>query len=157
MHLFWITMIDTLWQSLVLFYIPVFTYKDSSVDIWSMGSLWTIAVVVLVNIHLAMDIQRWLLITHLATWGSIIITYVCMVILDSIPVFPNYWTIYHLMKSPTYWLTILLITVIALLPRFLFKAIHQFYWPSDIQIAREAEILRKRPDQLRSKPDQASS
>ncbi|XP_039071017.1 phospholipid-transporting ATPase 1-like isoform X2 [Hibiscus syriacus] len=143
LQLFWITMIDTLWQSLVLFYIPLFTYKESSIDIWSMGSLWTIAVVILVNIHLAMDIQRWVFITHAAVWGSIIITYVCMVVLDSIPIFPNYWTIYHVAKSPTYWLTILLIIIAALLPRFLFKAIHQNFWPSDIQIAREVEILRK--------------
>ncbi|XP_043702101.1 phospholipid-transporting ATPase 1-like [Telopea speciosissima] len=156
MYLFWITMIDTLWQSLVLFYIPVCIYEDSTVDVWSMGSLWAITVVVLVNIHLAMDIQRWFLIIHIATWGSIVITCACLVILDSIPRFPNYWTIYHLVKSATYWLTIILTITIALLPRFLFKAIHQFYWPSDIQIAREAEILRKWPDHLRSKPDQGS-
>ncbi|OMO53863.1 Cation-transporting P-type ATPase [Corchorus capsularis] len=142
MRLFWITMIDTLWQSLILFYVPLYVYKESSIDIWSMGSLWTIAVVVLVNIHLAMDIQRWVFITHVAVWGSIIITYACMVVLDSIPIFPNYWTIYHLAKSPTYWLTILLITIVALLPRFVVKVVHQIFWPSDIQIAREAERLR---------------
>ncbi|XVF37395.1 hypothetical protein REPUB_Repub20aG0004100 [Reevesia pubescens] len=157
LQLFWITMIDTLWQSLVLFYVPLFIYKESSIDIWSMGSLWTIAVVVLVNIHLAMNIRRWVFITHAAVWGSIIITYACVVVLDSIPIFPNYWTIYHLAKSPTYWLTILLITVVALLPRFLFKVVHHIFWPSDIQIAREAEILRKGPTNLRSMPHEGSS
>ncbi|KAL4606488.1 hypothetical protein ACB092_09G106300 [Castanea dentata] len=156
LRLFWIMMVDTLWQSLVLFYIPLYTYKDSSIDIWSMGSLWTIAVVVLVNIHLAMDVRRWEVFTHFAVWGSIIITYACMVVLDSIPVFPNYWTIYHLAKSPTYWLTILLITVVALLPRFFFKVVRQTFWPSDIQIARELEILRKHGN-LESKKDQGSS
>ncbi|MBA0856036.1 hypothetical protein Goshw_022495, partial [Gossypium schwendimanii] len=75
----------------------------------------------------------------------------------------TYWaisphvTIYHLVKSPTYWLTILLIIIVALLPRFLFKVIHQIFWPSDIQIAREAEILRKVTPNLRSKPDEDSS
>ncbi|KAL5807689.1 hypothetical protein ACOSQ3_028380 [Xanthoceras sorbifolium] len=156
-RLFWITMCDTLWQSLVLFFVPYYTYKDSTIDIWSMGSLWTISVVILVNIHLAMDIQRWVFIIHAAVWGSIIITYTCMIILDSIPVFPNYWTIYRLAKSPTYWPTILLIIIVAMLPRFLFKVVHQFLWPSDIQIAREAERLKKRPDYLRSKPNQGSS
>lgn len=143
LRLFWITMIDTLWQSLVLFYVPLFIYKGSSIDIWSMGSLWTIAVVIIVNIHLAMDTRRWVFITHLAVWGSIIITYACIVVLDSIPIFPNYWTIYHLVKSPTYWLTISLIIVVGLLPRFLVKVVHQIFWPSDIQIAREAELLKK--------------
>ncbi|XP_020237466.1 phospholipid-transporting ATPase 1 isoform X2 [Cajanus cajan] len=156
MQLFWITMIDTVWQSLVLFYIPLFTYKDSSIDIWSMGSLWTIAVVILVNVHLAMDINRWVLITHVAIWGSIIITYGCMVVLDSIPVFPNYWTIYHLARSPTYWITILLIIIVALLPRFTCKVVYQIFWPSDIQIARESELMRKRQNNLQPRQQVSS-
>ncbi|XP_060203208.1 phospholipid-transporting ATPase 1-like isoform X2 [Lycium barbarum] len=90
MKLFWLTMIDTVWQSLVLFFVPVLTYYQNEIDIWSMGSLWTIAIVILVNTHLAMDIQRWAIYTHMAVWGSIIITYVCLVVVDSIPVFPNY-------------------------------------------------------------------
>ncbi|XP_071910255.1 phospholipid-transporting ATPase 1-like isoform X1 [Coffea arabica] len=157
MRLFWLTMIDTLWQSLVLFYVPLFTYKDSSVDIWSMGSLWTVAVVILVNIHLAMDVQRWVIYTHLSVWGSILITYGCVLVLDSIPTFANYGTIYHLAKSPMYWLSILLITVLGLLPRFVLKVIYQTFWPSDIMIAREAEILGKRPCYLGSRRDQGSS
>ncbi|XP_020681567.2 phospholipid-transporting ATPase 1-like, partial [Dendrobium catenatum] len=154
LRLFWITMLDTLWQSLVLFYVPFFTYRYSTSDIWSLGSLWTIAVVFLVNIHLAMDIQRWVLITHLATWGSIVVTFLCMVALDSIPNFPNYWTIYHLISSRTYWLTILLITVLALLPRSMYKVIWQMFWPSDIQIAREAEMIGKVLNNVGSKLEQ---
>lgn len=157
LRLFWVTMLDTLWQSLVVFYVPFFTYRYSTLDIWSLGSLWTIAVVVLVNIHLAMDIQRWVLITHMATWGSIVVTCLCMVALDSIPIFPNYWTIYHLINSRAYWLTILLITVLALLPRFMYKVICQIFWPSDIQIARAAEIMGKLPNNLGSKLKQEVS
>ncbi|XP_065853962.1 phospholipid-transporting ATPase 1-like [Euphorbia lathyris] len=157
MQLFWITMADTLWQSVALFAIPVFTYKESTIDIWSLGSLWTIAVVILVNMHLAMDVQRWVFITHVAVWGSVVITFACVVILDSIPVFPNYGTIYHVSTSPTYWLTILLIIFIALLPRFLFKVVQQSFWPSDILIAREAEFLKRGPNSLRSVPDGRSS
>ncbi|XP_072997233.1 phospholipid-transporting ATPase 1-like [Typha latifolia] len=152
LQLFWIMMVDTLWQSLVLFYVPFFTYRNSSIDIWSMGNLWTIAVVILVNVHLAMDIRRWVFITHVAIWGSIIITFLCMVLIDSIPNFPNYGTIYNFASSRTYWMNIFLITILALLPRFLCKLIHQIFWPSDIQIAREAEILRKQPKQLGLNP-----
>lgn len=156
-YLFWGIMFDTIWQSLVLYYIPVFIYKESTIDIWSMGSLWTIAVVILVNVHLAMDIQRWLVLTHLAVWGSVVITYACIVVLDSIPIFPNYGTIYHLATSPTYWLSIMLILVLALLPRFVFKLIYLTFWPSDIQIAREAEVLGRRPNFIGSRPDNGSS
>jgi phospholipid-transporting ATPase len=142
-QLFWITMLDTLWQSLVIFYVPYFTFSNTCIDIWSLGSLWTLAVVILVNVHLAMDTRRWVFITHVAIWGSIVITFVSMVLIDSIPVFPNYGTIYNIGASLTYWITILLIIILGLLPRFLGKVIYQMLWPSDIQIAREAEILRK--------------
>ncbi|KAJ6922656.1 phospholipid-transporting ATPase 1-like isoform X1 [Populus alba x Populus x berolinensis] len=156
-RLFWVMMADTLWQSLVLFGIPIFIYKESTIDIWSIGNLWTVAVVILVNIHLAMDVQRWVSITHLAVWGSVIVAFACVVVLDSIPIFPNYGTIYHLTKSPTYWLTIFLIIVSALLPRFLLKLVHHHFWPSDIQIAREAEIMGRGPDYWVSKPVGSSS
>lgn len=157
MKLFWVTMLDTVWQSLVLFYVPLFIYDQSDIDIWSMGSLWTIAVVILVNMHLAMDVQRWLIFTHMAIWGSIVITYGCLVVLDLIPVFPNYNTIFQLAKSPTYWLSILLIIVLALLPRFIVKVINQSFRPSDIQIAREAEILKKNHSYIMSRPDHDTS
>ncbi|KAG2552123.1 hypothetical protein PVAP13_9KG432900 [Panicum virgatum] len=153
LSLFWITMLDTLWQSLVLFYVPFFTYNISTMDIWSMGSLWTIAVVIIVNMHLAMDIRRWVLITHLAVWGSIAATFLCMVLIDSIPIFPNYGTIYNMAASTTYWLSVCLIIVLGLLPRFLCKVIYETFWPSDIQIAREAELLKKLPQQFGSRPE----
>ncbi|CAN6467639.1 unnamed protein product [Victoria cruziana] len=92
-RLFWLTIVDTLWQSLVLFYVPFLVYRKGPIDIWSIGSLWTIAVVVLVNVHLAMDIHRWVFLTHVATWGSILITCICLVVLDSFPSFPNYWLV----------------------------------------------------------------
>lgn len=87
-------MADTIWQSGVLFCVPRFAFSESTMDIWSMGSLWTVSVVILVNIHLAMDIQRWVLHTHISIWGSVAITYACVVVLDSIPVFPNYGLVF---------------------------------------------------------------
>ena len=89
--LFWLTMMDTLWQSLVVFFIPVFAYWGSTLDASSIGDLWTIAVVILVNLHLAMDVIRWTWITHAAIWGSIIATFVCVTAIDSFPSLVGYW------------------------------------------------------------------
>jgi len=63
----------------------------------------------------------------------------------------NFRTIYHLASSPTYWMTILLIIIVALLPRFSCKAFYQVFCPSDIQIAREAETMREQHADLQSK------
>lgn len=62
-------------------------------------------------------------------------------------------TIYNMAASRTYWLSVCLIIVLGLLPRFLCKVIYQTFWPSDIQIAREAELLKKLPQPLGSRPE----
>ena len=92
--LFWGTMLDTLWQSLVLFYVPFFVYTGTEIDLYGLGCLWVIAVVVLVNVHLAMDVLRWNWLHHAAVWGSVIITFLCQVAMDSIlldDLLPHYW------------------------------------------------------------------
>lgn len=89
--LFWLTMIDTLWQSVVVFFIPLLAYWRSTVDVSSIGDIWTIALVILVNVHLAMDIIRWNWIIHSAIWGSIIATFVCIIVIDALPLLPGYW------------------------------------------------------------------
>ncbi|KAI8028601.1 Phospholipid-transporting ATPase 1 [Camellia lanceoleosa] len=89
--LFWITMADTLWQSVVAFFLSLFVYWHNTIDGSSLGDLWTLAVVILVNIHLAMDVIRWTWITHVVVWGSIVATFICVLVIDVIPGLPGYW------------------------------------------------------------------
>ncbi|XP_030488822.2 phospholipid-transporting ATPase 1-like [Cannabis sativa] len=137
--LFWLTVIDTLWQSLVIFFVPLFAYWESNVDGSSLGDLWTVAVVILVNLHLAMDVIRWTWVTHAAIWGSIIATWICVMIIDAVPSLVGYWAIFEIGKTRLFWSCLLGIIVAALLPRFVVKCLHQYYSPCDVQIASEAE------------------
>ncbi|XP_068659083.1 phospholipid-transporting ATPase 1-like isoform X1 [Aristolochia californica] len=142
--LFWLTMLDTVWQSLVIFYIPYIGFRyctsnGSSIDGSSIGNLWTFAVVVLVNLHLAMDVIRWTWIAHAVIWGSIIVTFICVIIIDAIPSLPGYWAIIHSLGTGGFWLCFLAILVTALIPRFFVKVFVQHLIPDDVQIAREAE------------------
>ncbi|KAJ6901267.1 hypothetical protein NC651_019120 [Populus alba x Populus x berolinensis] len=123
--LFWLTMIDTLWLSVAVFSIPLFAYLASSIDGSSIGDLWTLALVILVNLHLAMDIFRWSWITHAVLWGSIIATFIC----GHLPC----------AKTELFWLCLLAKILAALIPRYVVKFLYQYYSPYDIQIAREAE------------------
>lgn len=95
--LFWLAMLDTLWQSIVIFFIPLLAYWETSIDVSSIGDLWTIAVVILVNLHLAMDIGQWTWVTHSAIWGSIVATWICVIVIDAIPSLVGYW--YALLSS----------------------------------------------------------
>ncbi|KHG22368.1 Phospholipid-transporting ATPase 1 -like protein [Gossypium arboreum] len=140
--LFWITMIDTFWQSAVTFFIPLLAYWESTIDASSIGDLWTLAVVILVNFHLAMDVNRWNWLTHAAIWGSIIATFICVIVIDALPFLVGYWAIFEIAKTGLFWLCLLAIIVAALIPHFVVKALYQLYAPCDVQIAREAEKFR---------------
>ncbi|XP_049403242.1 phospholipid-transporting ATPase 1 isoform X1 [Solanum stenotomum] len=144
--LFWVTMIDTLWQSIVAFFVPVLAYWESEIDISSIGDLWTLAVVILVNVHLAMDVIRWSWITHAAIWGSIAATFICVIAIDSLAFLPGYWAIFHAAGEAKFWFCLLSITIAALAPRFVVKAFIQHARPRDIQIAREGEKFRNLRD-----------
>ncbi|KAI3669168.1 hypothetical protein L6452_40394 [Arctium lappa] len=148
--LFWLTMADTLWQSIVAFFIPLFAYWKSDIDSSSIGDLWTLAVVFMVNIHLAMDVIRWTWISHASIWGSIIATCICVIVIDAVPVLPGYWAIFNLASSGLFWVCLLGILVAAMIPRFIVKMFMQHCKPCDIQIAREAEKFSNRIESTRN-------
>ncbi|KAJ9541372.1 hypothetical protein OSB04_027878 [Centaurea solstitialis] len=137
--LFWLTMADTLWQSIVAFFIPLLAYWKSDIDGPSIGDLWTLAVVFLVNLHLAMDVTTWNWIIHASIWGSIVATIICVIIIDSIVILPGYWAIFNLAGDGMFWICLIVIVVASLIPRFVVKTLVQHYKPSDVQIAGEAE------------------
>lgn len=89
-NLFVLNMLEALWQSLVVFYLPYFAYRRSTIDMSSLGDLWALAPVIVVNMQLAMDIIRWNWIIHAFVWGTIAATTVCLFVIDSIWVLPGY-------------------------------------------------------------------
>lgn len=137
--LFWVTIMDTVWQSVVAFFIPLLAYWESEIDGSSLGDLWTLAAVLLVNLHLAMDVIRWTWPSHASIWGSITATCICVIIIDAIPILPGYWAIFCLASDGLFWVCLLGIIIAAMVPRFVVKSFIQYLKPSDIQIAREAE------------------
>ncbi|KAK3163436.1 hypothetical protein QOZ80_1AG0003690 [Eleusine coracana subsp. coracana] len=141
-NMFVLNMLEALWQSLVVFYIPYFAYKQSTIDISSLGDLWALAPVIVVNIQLAMDIIRWNWIIHAFVWGTVSATTICLFVIDSIWVLPGYGAIFHIMGTGLFWLLLLIIIVTAMVPHFVIKAFTEHFRPSDIQIAREMEKFR---------------
>ncbi|KAJ6836552.1 phospholipid-transporting ATPase 1 [Iris pallida] len=139
LKLFVLTMMDTIWQSVAIFFIPYLAYRHSTIDGSSIGDLWTLAVVIIVNIHLAMDVFRWNWLTHASIWGCILATIICVIVIDGIPILPGYWAIFHIMGTGLFWFCLLGIIIAAVVPRLAMKAFTEYFAPSDIQIARELE------------------
>lgn len=102
LKLFVLTMMDSLWQSLTVFYIAYLAYRHSTVDGSSLGNLLILAVVIVVNIHLAMDVFRWNWITHASIWGCIVATILCVIIVDCIWILPGYWYVLSVLNNFIY-------------------------------------------------------
>ncbi|KAH9606304.1 hypothetical protein KSS87_020637 [Heliosperma pusillum] len=137
--LFWLTMTDTLWQSAAVYFIPLFAYWKSDIDASGLGDLWTLLVVILVNLHLAMDVVRWNWVMHATIWGSIVATFICVILIDVIPLLPGFWAIFHVMGRWSFWFCLIIVPVVGMIPRFVAKVFEQRFCPNDIQIAKEAE------------------
>ncbi|RWW18833.1 hypothetical protein GW17_00017162 [Ensete ventricosum] len=148
--LFVLVMLDSVWQSLVTAFVPCLFYS-ATLDDSSLGDIWIISVVLLVNIHLAMDVFSWNWILLVTFWGVTAIAMGCIVAIDASPSMPGYWyflshfpAINNLMATKLFWLCLLFILVLALLPRFVVKAFASYVQPDDVQIVREIEKVSKR-------------
>ncbi|CAM6023552.1 unnamed protein product [Sphagnum balticum] len=83
------------------------------------------AVVVLVNVNLAMDILRWNWVTHVAVWGSVIATFLGQIIMDLLPLsddlLSHYWVVYFVAGDAGLWLSLVLTVIIAAIGTTLLK------------------------------------
>uniref|UniRef100_A0A803V822 Phospholipid-transporting ATPase n=1 Tax=Ficedula albicollis TaxID=59894 RepID=A0A803V822_FICAL len=122
-HMFWMNMIDAMYQSLVCFFIPYFTYYDSEVDIFSWGTPITTIALFTIILHLAIETKTWTFLHWSSCIFSIILFFfVALVYNASCPVChpPSnpYWTMERLMGDPMFYFTCIISPVVALLPRY---------------------------------------
>ncbi|XP_053167511.1 phospholipid-transporting ATPase VA isoform X2 [Hemicordylus capensis] len=151
-HMFWMNMIDALYQSLVCFFISYFTYYDSDVDIFSWGTPITTTALFTIVLHLAIETKIW---TWLH-WSSCVFSialffFVALIYNASCPIcYPPsnpYWTMEKLMGEPMFYLTCLITPVVALLPRFLYRTLQGTLFPTQLQLGRQ---LSKLPPEARN-------
>lgn len=134
---FWLTILDALYQSVVIFFLCKGAYADSDVDIWEFGTTATSACMCVMLFHVAIEIRSWTII-HV---GSIVISigafYLYSILYNSLCVncfgLPsNYWIIQHAMLTPNYWLVIPISCVLALLPRIIIRVAKTIICPDDV-------------------------
>uniref|UniRef100_A0A8D0GRR0 Phospholipid-transporting ATPase n=1 Tax=Sphenodon punctatus TaxID=8508 RepID=A0A8D0GRR0_SPHPU len=145
-HMFWMTMIDALYQSLICFFVPYFTYYDSDVDIFTWGTPITTIALFTIILHLAIETKTWTWLHWSSCIFSILLFFIVALVYNaSCPVChpPSnpYWTIEKLMGEPMFYLTCLISPVVALLPRFLYKTLQGTLFPSPLQLGRQLNRL----------------
>lgn len=58
-HSFWIIMLDSLYQSLVIFFIAESAYWDSTIGMWEFGTTITTSCLITMLCHGAIEIKSW--------------------------------------------------------------------------------------------------
>lgn len=147
---FWLWILDSLYQSLVVFGIPLLASREGGVNhqggawgMWEVGTTMFTSVVILVNLKLLMDCQyitRHVLVSVIVSIALYFgFDFLYHSILTANVGNPVYYDIWHLGRSGFFWWCILLTQVTALLPSFIARYVRVQWQPSCAQIIREQE------------------
>ncbi|XP_023711362.1 probable phospholipid-transporting ATPase VD isoform X3 [Cryptotermes secundus] len=144
-HSFWITMADSLYQSIVIFFLAEGAYHDTDVGIWEFGTTIATSCLFVMLFHVAIETRSWTVIHVFSIFVSIGIYFAFSLVYNSLCVqclnLPsNYWVVQHAASSTTYWLVVFLSVVMALIPRFVWRTIETSLFPRDVTKA----VLDKR-------------
>jgi phospholipid-translocating ATPase len=134
---FWLTIADAIYQSLCIFFICQGTYADSDIDIFEFGTTATTACMFVMLLHVSIEIRSWTIIHVVSIVASIGAFYLYSFLYNSLCVncfgLPStYWIIQKATARPTYWLITLLSSVVAILPRYVFRVMKTLMAPDDV-------------------------
>ncbi|KAL6983575.1 Phospholipid-transporting ATPase 3 [Sarracenia purpurea var. burkii] len=141
----------SLYQSLVVYQF-VATSSSNSVDssgkmfgLWDVSTMAFNCIVVTVNLRIFMmcdTITRW---HHISIGGSILTWFVFILIYSGVYTPKGIYSVFYVLISTLYfYITLLLVPIVALFADFLLKGVQRWFFPYDYQIVQE--IHRHEPD-----------
>ncbi|XP_048519675.1 phospholipid-transporting ATPase VD isoform X2 [Dendroctonus ponderosae] len=150
---FWMTMADSLYQSVVVFWLCKMAYEGTDVDIFEFGTATTTACMCVMLLHVSIETRSWTIIHAASIFCSIGAFFLYSLTYNTFCVncfgLPStYWTIQISMHRPQYWLVTLLACVVAVLPRLLFRVCQTMFAPDEVTKA----LLAERKSQRRGEP-----
>lgn len=144
---FWAYMSDGMYQSLVSFFFPYFTYLGSgfvssnglSLDhrFWIGTSVCTISVFSC-NLFILMNQSRWDIVSVIANIASSVLVFIWAIIYSSLLASGElYQMASQLMSSASFWSVCLLGIAMCLLPHYVAISVQKVFKPTDTDIIRE--------------------
>eukprot|EP00054_Salpingoeca_dolichothecata_P027919 m.208040 g.208040 ORF g.208040 m.208040 type:complete len:1154 (-) comp26079_c0_seq4:30-3491(-) len=157
---FWPYLLDALYQSVILFFIPYAAYNSGAEEIGLVhfGTTLNTCAVLTASLQIAIMTRFWTWIHHLILYLSIILYFVFglaynAMLLDT-PLVPDpYWVMEVCFGTSVFWICSIFCPIIAVLPHFIAMFVKDRFYPTRSSIAREAAVLKERnklPDPLSS-------
>ncbi|XP_077093526.1 phospholipid-transporting ATPase VD isoform X2 [Siphateles boraxobius] len=144
--MFWLTILDAFYQSLVCFFIPYSAYAGSDIGVFSFGSPINGSALLIILLHQVIEsrtvtwIHATLLLFSVLFYYAFTLLFGITCVTCNSPTNP-YGIETKMMSEPLYYLVCGLTTVLALLPRILFRAFCNTIFPSDLVRAQKMERL----------------
>ncbi|XP_042325758.1 phospholipid-transporting ATPase VD isoform X2 [Sceloporus undulatus] len=159
---FAMNLLDAFYQSLVCFFIPYCVFRNTDIDLYSFGSPLNTTMFFIIILHLVIESNSLTVIPISVFAGSIFLffsingTFGAVCVLCNPPANP-YWVIQRQLSNPTFYLVCVITTLLALLPRFLFRVIQNTVCPSPLMKARLHENQVQKSKMQRVDVDPVSS
>ncbi|RDA94570.1 hypothetical protein CP533_2389 [Ophiocordyceps camponoti-saundersi (nom. inval.)] len=148
---FWLYMIDGLYQSVMVFFIPYLLFVPAQPVSFSglgledrlrFGAYVAHPAVVTINAYILINTYRWdwlmLLVVSLSDLSIFFWTGVYSSFVSSGFFFKTAAEVY---SEASFWAVFFIVPVICLFPRFAVKSLQKVYWPYDVDIIREQEKM----------------
>ncbi|TFK61578.1 phospholipid-translocating P-type ATPase [Pluteus cervinus] len=154
---FWLYMLDGLYQSGVVYFIPYSVWTTSLNCMWSgrtinsladFGTTVAVAAIFAANSFVGLNTRYWTVITWCIVFGSSIVMLLWIVIFSFFFSSDFIDEVVILFGNVQFWSTVLISVLIALAPRFVAKFWSTVYSPLDKDIVREMWVLGDLKDQL---------
>ncbi|EFO91789.1 hypothetical protein CRE_15219, partial [Caenorhabditis remanei] len=161
MRIFIYSVLHGMFSSLVIFFIPYGAFYNAAAssgkdldDYSSLAFTTFTALVVVVTGQIAFDTAYWTAISHFVIWGSLVLYFfVCFLLYEWLPVSwivktsssISFGVVYRTMVTPHFWFSLLMVSVVLLLPVML----NRFFWldthPSFADRLRIRRKMGKKP------------
>ncbi|KIP01649.1 hypothetical protein PHLGIDRAFT_32482 [Phlebiopsis gigantea 11061_1 CR5-6] len=154
---FWLYMLDGLYQSLVVFYVPYLTWSLGPPLSWNgrsvesladFGTTVSVAAIWAANTYVGINTHYWTVIAWVSVVGSSLVMFIWIVIYSFFPSSDFVREVVVLCGQTIFWVAVVVSVFIALLPRFLVKFISSAYFPQDRDIVREMWVHGDLKEQL---------
>ncbi|KAI1792323.1 phospholipid-transporting ATPase 1 [Ganoderma leucocontextum] len=154
---FWMYMLDGLYQSAVVFFIPYFTWTLGLAISWNgktlesladFGTTVSVAAIICANTYVGMNTSYWTVITWVVVIGSSVIMMAWIAVYSLFQSIDFIEEVVILFGEFTFWAAVLISVIIALGPRFLIKFVKSTYYPLDKDIVREMWVMGDLKDRL---------
>ncbi|KAJ7687726.1 hypothetical protein B0H17DRAFT_1332344 [Mycena rosella] len=154
---FWLYMLDGLYQSAVVFFIPYLVWMFGLAVSWNgkgidsladFGTTVAVSAIFAANTYVGINTNYWTVLTWVVVFGSTVL------MMAWIAVFSFFFSadfideVSVLFGELTFWTTVIVTSIIALVPRFIVKYMATVYSPLDKDIVREMWVKGDLKDQL---------